>query len=215
MEQSDNTTDVTGQAGQSGTGTGLDRDPSPEELATSAAAFAKANRSGPDPIGTEQPIPENNQVPGPEQSQPEKLTFTDNTYKFSLCYPADFVFRSQPPEKLANLKPKPDASLIIMNPVTAASESVDLEPADLEIRVYSMGQRSLESWLTSNGLLPASGTITVKTFQAANVAGVELCDSTQTAFGCSYFVLGDGWIYQLTPATVEGETMIDTFMLLP
>ncbi len=156
--------------------------------------------------------------PEEEGGQPQPgtmITYTDSTYKFSLSYPADFVFRAQTAEKLARLKPTPTASFIIMNPVTASSDIVDLEPADLEIRVYGAGQiASLESWLTSNGLLPANGTVPVKPFQTANISGVEVCASTMIAPGCSYFVLGSGWIYQLTPATVEGETMVDTFMLI-
>ena len=31
--------------------------------------------------------------------------------------------------------------------------------------------------------------------------------------GCSYFVLGNGWVYQLTPASVEGERIVRTFTL--
>jgi hypothetical protein len=29
--------------------------------------------------------------------------------------------------------------------------------------------------------------------------------------GCSYFVMGNGFIYQLTPATLEGDVMAQTF----
>jgi hypothetical protein len=144
------------------------------------------------------------------------VVYTDSTYKFSVSYPADFVFRTQPAEKLAQLEPMPTASFIFMNPVTASSDLGDLEPADLEIRVYVAGQiASLDSWLTSNGLLPADGTVPLKPFQTANVSGVEVCATTMIAPGCSYFVLGSGWVYQLTPATLEGETMAETFMLVP
>jgi hypothetical protein len=152
-----------------------------------------------------------------EQPQPgELVVYADSTFKFSVSYPADFVFRAQPMEKLANLKPKPEAAFIIMNPVTASSDIVDLEPADLEIRVYGVGQiTSLESWLTSDGLLPVDGSVPLRPFHTAHISGVEVCASTLIAPGCSYFVLGKGWVYQLTPATLEGEAMIDTFMLIP
>jgi hypothetical protein len=120
----------------------------------------------------------------------------------------------QPAEHLAQFTPMPSAALRVMSPVIAASDLGDREPADLEIRVYEVGQiASLERWLTSNGLLSAGDT--VQPFQAANVSGVEVCASTMLAPGCSYFVLGSTWIYQLTPATQEGEAMMDTFMLLP
>jgi hypothetical protein len=140
--------------------------------------------------------------------------YTDNTYAFSVAYPDTFVARMQPAEQLAQFTPMPSAALRVMSPVVAASDLGDREPADLEIRVYKVGQiASLERWLTSNGLLSAGDT--VQPFQAATVSGVEVCASTMLAPGCSYFVLGGGRIYQLTPATQEGEAMMDTFTLLP
>lgn len=152
-----------------------------------------------------------------EELQPGTIAvYTDSTYKFSVSYPADFVVRTQPAEELAQLTPMPTTSFTFMNPVTASSDVVELEPADLEIRVYDAGQiGSLDSWLTSNGLLPADSAVPLKPFQTANVSGVEVCATTMIAPGCSYFVLGSDWVYQLTPATLEGETMVDTFMLIP
>jgi hypothetical protein len=149
--------------------------------------------------------------------QPENtVMYTDSTYKFSVSYPSDFVSRTQPAEKLAQLLPKPNASFIFMNPVTASSDIAEFEPADLEIRVYAAGQvTSLESWLTSNGLAPKDTTTAFQSFKTTEVSGVQLCGSTMIAPGCSYFVLGRDWIYQLTPATPEGEGMVNTFMLIP
>jgi hypothetical protein len=140
--------------------------------------------------------------------------FTDSTYQFSVNYPDNFVLRTQPAENLSQLTPRPDAAFIFMNPETAASDLGDLEPADLEIRVYGMAQApSLEEWLRSNGLLSVDSVLPLTAFQAANVSGVEVCASTMIAPGCSYFVMGNGFIYQLTPATLEGEAMAPTFML--
>ena len=142
------------------------------------------------------------------------VTYADDTYKFSVEYPSEFVFRTQPIDKLVQLTPKPDSSFIFMDPVTASSDIVDLELADLEIRVFVTGQiSSLDSWLSSNGLW--DNTVELKPFKTANVSGVEVCASTMIAPGCSYFVIGSDWVYQLTPATLEGENMINTFMLLP
>jgi hypothetical protein len=153
-----------------------------------------------------------------EAQEGAMAVYTDSVYQFSVGYPADFVFRPQPADKLASLEPMPDAAFIFMNPETAASDVADLEPADLEIRVYGVAEDATlneESWLTSNGLLPADGTVPLKPFQTANVSGVELCASTMIAPGCSYFVMGSGWVYQLTPATVEGEAMVQTFTVTP
>jgi hypothetical protein len=144
------------------------------------------------------------------------VVYTDSTYQFSVSYPNNFVFRTQPADKLSQLTPRPVTAFIFMNPETAASDVAELEPADLEIRVFEVGQNeSLESWLSSNGQAPADATVPLKPFQTANVSGVEVCASTMIAPGCSYFVMGSGWLYQLIPATVEGETIAQTLVLLP
>ena len=62
----------------------------------------------------------------------------NHSYKFSVGYPANFVFHTLPAEKLAQLKPMPAISFIFMNLVTASGDVADLEPADLEVR--SMAQ---------------------------------------------------------------------------
>ena len=157
--------------------------------------------------------------PEEQTQQPEPGTgkvYADNTYKFSVAYPHDFAFHTQPVEKLAALEPKPAAAFVFMNPVSAASDVAEFEPADLEIRTYMAGQSaSLEAWLALNGLVPADGSVPGKPFRKAHVSGVEVCASTMIAPGCSYFVRGSAWVYQLIPATLEGEAMLDTFMLIP
>jgi hypothetical protein len=142
--------------------------------------------------------------------------YADTTYKFSVAYPKDFAFHSQPAEKLAALEPKPAAAFVFMNPVSAASDVAEFEPADLEIRTYTAGQSpSLGAWLALNSLVPADGSEPGKPFRKAHVSGIEVCASTMIAPGCSYFVQGSEWVYQLIPATVEGQAMLDTFMLVP
>ena len=180
------------------------------------------------------PIPEDQLVPGqsepggssaepgaeganemPEDpSLPANTTvYTDNTYKFSVSHPDDYFLRTEPAEKLNLLSPKPEVSFVILSPEKFSSDIADLELADLEIRVYSTGQvDSLENWLTASGLSESGST--VKPFQKAHVSGLEICASTMLAPGCSYFVLGNGWIYQLIPASLEGESMMDTFTLI-
>ena len=158
-------------------------------------------------------LPAEPDAPG-RQLQPGAMTvYTDNAYMFRVEHPSDFVVRAQAVERLAQLSPKPSTALILINPVIARSDVVELEPADLEIRVYVAEQgASLDTWLTSNNLLPADGSAPAQPFQTAHVAGLRVC--AMIAPGCSYFVLGDGRIYQLIPATLAGEAMIKTFSLI-
>jgi hypothetical protein len=204
---------ATSQVQSSGEGAGVDVTPTSDTKLTVQPTGGQSEPGASAPGGGSQATPE---APGGEPQPGAVVVYTDDTYKFSVGYPANFVFRTLPAEKMAQLKPMPVISFIFMNPVTASSDVADLEPADLEIRVYAAGQvASLDSWLTSNRLLPADGTVPLKPFQSANVSGVQVCASTMIAPGCSYFVLGNGWVYQLTPATVEGETMVNTFRLIP
>lgn len=144
------------------------------------------------------------------------LTYTEITYNFTIQYPADFITRTLSSEKLAQLKPTPAMIVGFINPQTAASSIAELEPADLEIRAYNTaGSALLEEWLTTNALLPTDGSVTPKPFQTVNTTGVQICAATMIAPGCSYFIKGIDWVYQLTPATVAGEAMINSFMLNP
>jgi len=139
--------------------------------------------------------------------------YKDVIYKFSVAYPSEFKFGIQPAEKLASLNPKPIVSFIFINPGAASSDIAELEPADLEVRIYdSAGETSLDRWLTSVGLTSGSNS---QPFQTANVSGIKLCSSTMIAPGCSFFVISNIGIYQLRPTSLEGEDMLKSFMLVP
>ncbi len=139
--------------------------------------------------------------------------YNDGTYKFSVAHPSDFVFRNQLAEKLAELTPKPVAAILIMDPIIAKSEVPD-EPAALEIRFYARaGEASLDGWLKANGLTNASESR--QEFKTDNVSGVMVCESTMIFPGCRYYVFGNEWVYQLTVTSQEGESMFNSFKLVP
>jgi hypothetical protein len=147
------------------------------------------------------------------QAPSAKVTeYADSTYKFKLSYPENFVFRRLPAEKLASLEPKPDAIFTITNPSLAANEQAGIGPGDLEVRTYAAtGQANLENWLRSASLLPTD--MKAKPFKTDHVSGFEVCSATLMGPGCSYFFMSSGWIYQLIPASIDGETMIKSFVL--
>lgn len=89
-----------------------------------------------------------------------------------------------------------------------------LSPQTLRFRVYVMQRPdTLEAWLTSNRLLPTDGSIQPKPFQKGSVSGFEVCASTMIAPGCSYFVTGNGRVYQFIPLSLAGEAIIETVKL--
>lgn len=150
-----------------------------------------------------------------EAVQPGAISvYASDAYRFQVGYPANFVAATVPADKLSQLEPPPVAAFTFMNPVTAASEVVELEPADLEIRVYPAGQApSLEGWLNSSGKLATFGNPPLQPVQTPNLSGVQVCATTMLAPGCSDFFLGNGWAYELIPVTLEGEGMVQTFRL--
>lgn len=200
-------------------GTSSASTPTPEGVVSSEGIVASEEVTATTPSGSEAGAASGEPQAGEDTGEPVTpaalILYADSTYKFSVEYPGNFVFRSQPAEKLAQLKPMPEAAFLFINPTIAASDLGDLEPADLEIRVYSVAEvESLENWLSANELLPPD-TTAPETFQTDNVDGFRVCSSTMVAPGCSNFVMSNGFVYQLTPATLEGESMIETLMLTP
>lgn len=152
--------------------------------------------------------------PDEQLSTSTMAAYRDNNYQFSVDYFDNFVLRTPTPDQLAMFEPTPVASFRFLNPVIAASDLGDLEPADLEILVFAMeAEVTLDAWLATAGLLATAGNVAPPPFQTANVSGVEVCTSTMIFPGCFYFVMGRNWIYRLTPATIEGEQMLETFRL--
>lgn len=144
----------------------------------------------------------------------KQITYTSETYFFQIMHPTNFVIRPQSTEYLTQLEPAPAAALLFLHPDTAASDLGDLELADLELRIHEMGETAeLEEWLIANQFLPTDGSISPQSYPMTNVAGVELCSSMLIAPGCSYFVTNGSLIYQLIPASLEGEAVMQTLKL--
>lgn len=140
-------------------------------------------------------------------------TYTDPAYGFSIGYPKDFVVRSQDVSKFARFRPAPLASLFFMNPTMAAGGLAGIEPPDLEVRVYRAEADSLESWLVSVGFASAESIAAAQPSRNAGVSGLRVCQTTMIAPGCSVYLLHGGRVYQLTPISLEGEAMIETFAI--
>ncbi len=152
---------------------------------------------------------EKNATPGLPASMAMSL-YEEPVYRFSIEYPVAFLFRRVSEDRLTGLNLQPVAAFVILRPEMSKAVEEGLEPADLEIYVFPLGDTSsLESWLKSNEFL--DGAFVHRRIES----GVEVCASTLIAPGCSYFFLGREWVYRLTPATLEGEHLVSTFRVLP
>lgn len=144
-------------------------------------------------------------------ARPGWQVFADPAHGLRIGHPAGFVLRFQDAAALSAARPVPEVSILFMNPTMAAGALAGIEPPDLQLRVFraSRGQ-SLEQWLAAAGL--SSG---AKPYPRAGGSGVEVCAATLIAPGCSVFVAGAGRIFQLTPVSLEGRAMIDSFAATP
>jgi hypothetical protein len=138
--------------------------------------------------------------------------YTDSTYQFAMAHPADFVVRPLDSAKLAEFTPAPLASIRFMSPAIANSDLGDLDIPELNVRIFpAPPDGSLENWLVASGL--ATEGDSAAAYQNAAVSGLQVCLSTMLAPNCSIFVMGNGWVYQLTPLGPVGEAMVDSFSL--
>jgi hypothetical protein len=141
--------------------------------------------------------------------------YVDRTHGFSVAYPRGFVARTQDVSRFAAFRPAPVASVFFMNPTMAAGALAGIEPPDLEVRVYRAGATaSLEPWLRSADLLSAGDRAVARHHPGAGVGALEVCRATMIAPGCSVYILHGHRVYQLTPISLEGQAMLDTFTLL-
>lgn len=170
-------------------------------------------------VGSSAPFAAEGESSVPEQLDDQQasgvsLVYTDDTYKFAVEYPSDFTFFAQPADQLTGLIPQPLAAFRFTNPQAAASDIAELEPADLEIRVYdAMNAVSLEHWLDTTRL--GGEGATTKAFETSHVSGLRVCAATMIFPACSYLVIGADRIYQLIPVNLAGEEMVKSFMLIP
>ncbi|HEV7672677.1 MAG TPA: hypothetical protein VGS22_29505 [Thermoanaerobaculia bacterium] len=148
------------------------------------------------------------------EARPGFSTYTDPTHGFSISFPKGFVVRPQDVSKLVRSSPALVASVFFMNPTMATGDQAG--PPDLEVRVYrANGADSVKSWLVSVRFATSEGLAAAKPFRNASVAGLEVCRSPMLAPNCSIYVLRDDRVYQLTPLSIEGTAMIETFALPP
>ncbi|MEQ1720691.1 MAG: hypothetical protein ABL887_06220 [Nitrosomonas sp.] len=144
------------------------------------------------------------------------INYVDPKKQFRLSYPSDFIARERNSDELLKFTPAPERAVYFMNPHMASGQLSGIEPADLELKIYRMAQShlSLKDWLRSSGLVPEIDDATIKNFQTKHINGLEVCGTTMIAPGCSIYTLHTPFIFQLTPGSQAGQTMMGNFEFL-
>jgi hypothetical protein len=143
-------------------------------------------------------------------------TYIDSTYGFSVAYPSNFVISHPDNSLLTPLIPTPNASVYLADPNIAESALAGIDAPNLEVRIFETGLiSSLDSWLNSAGALVPGDGKTTRPYRNASVSGLEVCESTMVAPGCTIFIAGNNRVFQLRFTTLEGETMAASFSLTP
>jgi hypothetical protein len=153
---------------------------------------------------------------GADSESTDTATYVDRAHHFRVVLPPDFEIGRRSSSELRDFTPAPVAGIFFMNPQMAGGQLAGVEPADLEIRIYSAdSQESLETWLAEHEFAFGDTGTRVTPYRQGAVNGLEVCQSTLLAPGCSIYVRGGVFVYQLTPATREGEQILSTFTVLP
>jgi len=154
--------------------------------------------------------------PDPRPVPTDSTIFADHDYRFRLVRPPRFTVRRRTSTELHDFSPAPAAAVFFMNPNMASGDLAGIEPPDLEVRVYrAQGRGSLKSWLAQNDVAYGDTGVRVSAYREGSVNGLEVCQSTLIAPGCSVYVRDGDRVYQLRAATRDGERMLATFLPLP
>ncbi|MCC8996880.1 MAG: hypothetical protein LM517_07505 [Nitrosomonas sp.] len=140
--------------------------------------------------------------------------YSDSQGQFKLSYPNDFVAVERKQHELNKFTPPPQFAIIFMNNMMASSQFARIEPADLEIKAYRLStQQTLNEWLESTGFAHGESGSKIRHFQTKHFHGLEVCNSTMAAPGCSVYVINANFIFQLTPASQSGQAMMESLEL--
>lgn len=154
------------------------------------------------------------EVPG------EWLTYTDDTYGFSINYPDTLVVLPEP-NALPKSRPIKAHRVRFQDRQKAEGQFADKEPAHFSVEVFELDEPvALQDWLEDNGLLPKFGG--PATGPASLVEPVEL-ENTRKGLHIRlpillapneyYYFATDVHVYRLIPLGVHSEDMLDSFTL--
>ena len=143
----------------------------------------------------------------------KRQIYTSDDWGFRVTHPADFLVWEPDAEQLSALVPAPAASVYFVSPTIADSAMAGTDAPDLEVRIHETGSvASLTDWLSAAG---GGADQTATPYQLGDLPGIEVCGSTMAFPQCSVFVAGNGRAYQLRWISQEGETMAQSFTLVP
>ena len=149
----------------------------------------------------------------PDQPSAGWTIYTSDVWGFRVTHPADFLVREPNATLLSALVPVPDAAVYFVSPTIVESALAGTDAPDLEVRIHETGDvASLTDWLSTTA---GGADQTAAPYQLGDLPGIEVCGSTMAFPQCSVFVTGNGRVYQLRWISQEGETMAQSFTIVP
>ncbi len=140
------------------------------------------------------------------------LNYADKTYGFQIKYPSYFTGEVGDTAMAASPENRPLAVFYFQD---SRSEVSTLAPPVLRLQIYEKpAEQTLENWLVERKFLKAEAGEFSEPFTIAGRAGIKVTTTTFMAPGWSVYVMGDRYVYQLVPLGAEGETMLQTFILI-
>jgi hypothetical protein len=176
--------------------------------------ISKDGQQVPDNVSSDQSGSFESSPPGSgSATKPDKVVawknFTDNTYKFSIDYPENYVILPE-----IDLLEDVDLGLIyrvrFQDNELASGATADLEIPQFSVEVYQANTDTLEAFLEYRA--PDAN---YEAFQLGDLTGYRVIFNRLIAPNEFYFFTGHGYVYKLTPMGEHGLEMLQTFKLLP
>lgn len=137
------------------------------------------------------------------------LSYTDETYKFSIAYPDVYIILPEI-ELLKDLDPDLVHRVRFQDADLAKGDTADIEPPQFSIEIFKSPTSSLESFLDKK--MPGWSR---ESYKIGDLQGYRVSSNLLMAPNEFYFFSGNGYVYKLTPLGGYSQEMLESFKLLP
>jgi hypothetical protein len=149
-------------------------------------------------------------VPTPQPKPAGWQTYTDAAYGFSIDYPSEYVVLTDGGGSTAT--PAVQRVQFQLKDI-ANGPFADREPPQFSVQVFDIpGSQPLRDWLQATGRLPP-GAVTTPIRLAGAREGLRVALPQLLAPNETTYVVGERYIYGLTPLGEDGERMLMSFRL--
>ncbi len=184
--------------------------PSSEQLSGNISSSGKRSTSEPStgkPGQIESIAPEGSMLEQKGSSQVNWLTYHDQSYSFSISYPATYTILPESAKSMEDEPAKVHQVRFLENQL-ASGDTMEFEIPNFTIAVYELGNQSLEAFVAnkeSGGEREA--------YSIGDLAGFRVFYNQLIAPGEYFYFSDSGYVYKLTPLGSYSQEMLHSFRI--